>query len=63
MTNALCLKCIYYQFIDTPFIDGRIQHPRLEWKCVKGMHPIDCMDEGGNVVADWCQEYKGRVTI
>ena len=63
MTNAMCLKCASYQFIDTPFIDGRIQHPRLTWKCIKGLHPLDCQDEKGNVVCDDCIDFKGRVAI
>ena len=60
MTNALCLRCQNYEHQVVMLKYGEVSHPTMKWACAKEMYPIDCQDERGNSVADWCNEYKSR---
>jgi hypothetical protein len=63
-TNTYCLSCDNCKVTPEHYKDGVVNHViSVNHKCSKNMFPIDCQDENGNVVAEWCKEFRRRVTI
>lgn len=61
MTQALCLKCRYYAPFVQYYSDYPIDHViSTAWRCEKGLEPKEGMDEAGNVVAMYCNDYEVR---
>lgn len=60
MGNALCLKCSHFVLKVNVWSDGKVRHPSMTNGCSLLLHPKEGKDGQGNVVADYCEEYKVR---